>query len=317
MNSKVKGYMLAAGAACAYGMNPLFALPLYSAGIGVDSVLLWRYLLAVPVIGALMLARGRRFGRPRGEWAGLAVMGLLMAFSSLALFLSYCYIDAGIASTILFVYPLMVAVIMALFYHERLSAVTSLSIAVALAGIAVALAGIGLLYRGAPGGASLNLTGTLLSVGSALLYAVYIVAVNQSRMSRVPTLTLTFYVLLVGAAVFAVRAVMADSVQMPPLSRPLLWACVIGLAVLPTAVSFLCTTAAIQYIGSTPTAILGALEPVTAVFIGVVVFGETLGPRDIAGMIMILAAVTVVVASPRLGRQLARIKRLFPQRRRD
>lgn len=306
MNSKVKGYMLAAGAACAYGMNPLFALPLYSAGIGVDSVLLWRYLLAVPVIGALMLARGRRFGRPRGEWAGLAVMGLLMAFSSLALFLSYCYIDAGIASTILFVYPLMVAVIMALFYHERLSAVTSLS-------IAVALAGIGLLYRGA----SLNLTGTLLSVGSALLYAVYIVAVNQSRMSRVPTLTLTFYVLLVGAAVFAVRAVMADSVQMPPLSRPLLWACVIGLAVLPTAVSFLCTTAAIQYIGSTPTAILGALEPVTAVFIGVVVFGETLGPRDIAGMIMILAAVTVVVASPRLGRQLARIKRLFPRRRRE
>lgn len=310
MNSKVKGYMLAAGAACAYGMNPLFALPLYSAGIGVDSVLLWRYLLAVPVIGALMLARGRRFGRPRGEWAGLAVMGLLMAFSSLALFLSYCYIDAGIASTILFVYPLMVAVIMALFYHERLSAVTSLS-------IAVALAGIGLLYRGAPGGASLNLTGTLLSVGSALLYAVYIVAVNQSRMSRVPTLTLTFYVLLVGAAVFAVRAVMAGPVEMPPLSRPLLWACVIGLAVLPTAVSFLCTTAAIQYIGSTPTAILGALEPVTAVFIGVVVFGETLGPRDIAGMIMILAAVTVVVASPRLGRQLARIKRLFPRRRRD
>lgn len=310
MNSKVKGYMLAAGAACAYGMNPLFALPLYSAGIGVDSVLLWRYLLAVPVIGALMLARGRRFGRPRGEWAGLAVMGLLMAFSSLALFLSYCYIDAGIASTILFVYPLMVAVIMALFYHERLSAVTSLS-------IAVALAGIGLLYRGAPGGVSLNLTGTLLSVGSALLYAVYIVAVNQSRMSRVPTLTLTFYVLLVGAAVFAVRAVMAGPVQMPPLSRPLLWACVIGLAVLPTAVSFLCTTAAIQYIGSTPTAILGALEPVTAVFIGVVVFGETLGPRDIAGMIMILAAVTVVVASPRLGRQLARIKRLFPRRRRE
>ena len=119
-------------AAASYGTNPLFALPLYADGMNPDSVLLLRYLAAIPVVALIMVMRGRSFRVNRRQLVTLAVFGILMALSSLTLFLSYTYMDAGIASTLLFVYPIMVAVIMAGVYKERISKLTIFCIAVAL-----------------------------------------------------------------------------------------------------------------------------------------------------------------------------------------
>ena len=91
---------------------------------------------------------------------------------------------------------------------------------------------------------------------------------------------------------------------------------VLALAALPTAVSLLCTTQAIHYIGSTPTAILGALDPVTAVFFGVVIFHEELTARLGLGIALILVAVTLIVAGGRFASFLLRFRRLFPKRHR-
>ncbi|MDE6587287.1 MAG: DMT family transporter [Paramuribaculum sp.] len=315
MNDKVKGYILGVIAAASYGTNPLFALPLYADGMNPDSVLFLRYLAAIPVVALIMAIRGRSFKVSLRQFGMLAVMGLLMAVSSLSLFMSYTYMDAGIASTLLFVYPVMVAVIMAGVYKERISKVT-------IACIAVVLIGISMLGRGEEG-ASLSLVGVMIVMVSSLSYAIYIVGINKSSLDKVPTLTVTFWVLVFGAAVFAAR-LMLPSV---PLTMPsgdgnqwLLWGCVAGLAILPTAVSFLCTTGAVQYIGSTPTAILGALEPVTAVVIGIFVFGESLSMLDVVGIILIISAVSVIVGGSatvgRLGVQLLRIRRMFPPLRR-
>mgnify|MGYP002465103643 FL=1 len=93
------------------------------------------------------------------------------------------------------------------------------------------------------------------------------------------------------------------------------WVNLLGIAILPTAVSFLCTTSAIQLIGPTPTAILGALEPLTAVVIGVTMFGEVLTPRIALGIILILLAVSIVVAGGNFAKQITNIKKLFPRKR--
>ena len=134
---KTRGYVLGAVAAASYGLNPLFALPLYGAGLGPDSVLFYRYLLAVVMLGSLMIFRRQSFALTRRDILPLAVMGLLFSFSSLCLFASYNYMDAGIASTILFLYPVMVAVIMSACFGERVTASTVLSILLALGGIGV------------------------------------------------------------------------------------------------------------------------------------------------------------------------------------
>ena len=116
MNNKVIGYLLGAVAAASYGTNPLFALPLYAKGFSPDSVLFFRYLFALPILAFMLKWRGHSFRISRADLVPLVILGLIFALSSLSLFLSYNYMDAGIASTILFVYPIMVAVIMAMFF---------------------------------------------------------------------------------------------------------------------------------------------------------------------------------------------------------
>lgn len=303
MNAKAKGYILATIAAATYGMNPLFALPLYKAGMDPDSVLFFRYLIAIPILGIMIKARGRNFKVQQKEIIPLICMGLLVALSSLTLFQSYNFMDVGIASTLLFVYPIMVALIMAVVFRERVTLLTVVCIAITLGGIA-------LLYKGGDG-STLNLTGTLLVMTSALSYAIYIVSVNRPMLKDLATLKITFYVLLFGLSLFLVRVNFGASLIMP--EKWYLWFNLVALAVFPTAISFLCTTSAIQYIGSTPTAILGALEPVTAVFFGVVVFGESLTIRIISGIMLIILSVTLIIAGGNIKTYMIRFRKMFPK----
>lgn len=298
---------MAAIAAASYGTNPVFALPLYQEGMSANSVLLFRYLLGLPLLAAMIWWRGRSLRISRREVAPLATVGVMVALSSLALFESYNLMAASIASTLLFVYPLMVAVLMAIFFRERITPRTA-------ACLALALCGIGLLYKGEDG-ATLSLAGMAWVMSSSLAYAVYIVFINRAGLRDVPTLTLTFYSLLAGSLIFICKGA-ATHIVVP--STAGMWGCVLCLALLPTALSLVCTTIAVNRIGSTPTAILGVFEPVTAIVFGVVVFGERLTPRDVSGLLLIMTAVTIVVAGSTLGqigRQLLRIRKLFPRRR--
>lgn len=305
MNTKIKGYALGAIAAASYGTNPLFALPLYAEGFTPDSVLFFRYLFALPILGIMLKSRGRSFKITRRDIVPLAVLGIIFALSSLTLFQSYNYMDAGIASTILFVYPIMVALIMAMFFGEKLTIQTILC-------LLMAVGGIGLLYKG-ENGTTLSLTGTLLVFASSLSYAIYIVAINQLHLREMATLKITFYVILFGWFLFVFRSIAGEGIQLPPSDKPWLWGNLAALALMPTAISLLCTTGAIQYIGSTPTAILGALEPVTAVFFGVTIFHESLTPRIVIGFVLIISAVSIVVAGGSISRHLVRLRKMFPR----
>lgn len=285
-NIKLKGFAFGAIAAASYGLNPLFALPLYADGVEADSVLFYRYAFGVVMLAVLMLVKRQSFAVSRRELLPLIAMGLLFSFSSLTLFLSYNYMDAGIASTILFVYPVLVAIIMAVFFKEKISAITILS-------IALAFTGISLLYKG-DGGQTLSLTGVALVFISSLTYAIYIIGVNRSVLKDMPITKLTFYVLLFGMSVFVVR--LNFCTQLQTVSRPLLWLNPVCLALFPTVISLVSMTKSIHYIGSTPAAILGALEPITAIFFGVMVFGERLTPRIVLGIVLVLIAVTLIIA---------------------
>lgn len=289
MNTTVKGYAYGTIAAASYGLNPLFTLPLYKAGLTPDSVLFYRYGLAVVMLGILMKLQKQSFALRRKEVLPLFVMGMLMAFSSLALFISYNYMAAGIASTILFIYPVLVAVIMAVFFKEKLSMITILSIALAFSGIL-------LLYKG--DGETLSFTGTMFVLISSLTYALYIIGVNRSVLRDMPTSKLTFYALLFGASVFFVR--LKFGVSLSPIHEPLLWLNPIALALFPTIISLVTMAKAVHYVGSTPTAILGALEPITALFFGVMIFGEPLTPRIVLGIILVLWAVTLIIVGKSL-----------------
>ncbi len=307
MNNKAKGYLFAAISAATYGMNPLFALPLYEGGMDLYSVLFFRYLFAIPILAIMLKIRRRYFSIEKKDLMPLIVLGILFAMSSITLFSSYHHMDVGIASTILFVYPIIVALIMFLFFKEKISVKTMICIAVALLGIV-------LLCKSGEG-AVVSTKGVLFVLGSSLSYAIYIVYVNKSRINKMATIKVTLYVLIVGWIIFAIRALASGVLTTPPAEKWWLWANIIALSVFPTVISLICTTEAIQYIGSTPTAILGVLEPVTAVFFGIVVFHEIITTRILIGLILVITSVTFVVAGDKIGGILLRLRKMFPKLR--
>lgn len=286
---KITGALYGAAAAACYGMNPLFALPLLAAGIGVNSVLFYRYVLAVLIFGLwIKFVKKIPLKINRTEFLSLFAMGLLFSFSSLTLFMSYNFMDAGIASTLLFIYPVIVAILMAIFFKERLSTNAILSIILTTLGIA-------LLYKGKDG-QDLNFIGVLLVFISSLTYALYIIGVkNIKALKYINTAKLSFYVMLFGLLVYIFNLKFCTELQI--ISKPVLWLSAFALSILPTIVSLEAMTISIKLIGSTSAAVLGALEPVTAIFFGVVVFHEQLTPRIIVGIITILTAVLMIILS--------------------
>ncbi|MCZ4052567.1 DMT family transporter [Oxalobacter sp. OxGP1] len=293
MDARVKGTICGIVAAVSYGTNPLGALFLYAHGISAHSVLFYRFLLAALVLGGLMLVRRVDFSLSRRELGILVLLGALFGTSSLSLFVSFHYMDAGVASTLLFVYPVMVAVMMALFFREKVTWVTIFS-------IVLALSGIGLLYQG--DGETLSMTGVLLVMLSSLTYAVYIIVVNKSSMVMSPV-KLTFYVLLFCVLTVASHAFVGGHGGIQWLDEPAMWGYALLLALVPTVISLIMMVVAVQNVGSTPTAIMGALEPLTAVVIGVGVFGERLTMQLVVGIVLILAAVVLIIAGRALSRQ--------------
>lgn len=305
--TEIKGYALAALAAAAYGTNPAFAIPLYEQGINPNSVLFFRYLFGIPLIALVMAARGVPFRLSREEIGPTAILGILMAFSSLALFESYKYINSGIASTLLFVYPVMVAVMMIFFFHEKMR----MSVVLCLVIMSVGL----ILLMKPQGEITLSPFGCLLVMVSALTYALYIIFVNVSKVIKaIPTSKLLFYVLACGSAVYLAMIPLGNELTMP--TKESGWLNLTALAVIPTLLSLTCTTKAIQLIGSTPTAILGALEPVSAVLLSVTVLGQSLTPRDIAGGILIIIATTIVIGDKSVDKFILHVRKLFPRMRR-
>ena len=293
MCNQLKGAACGVVAAVAYGTNPLFSLNLYARGMDVESVLLYRFAIAALVLGAALLLSGRSLAVSRRQLAALVPAGVVFAMSSQTLYQSFLYMDAGVACSILFIYPILVAVIMTLFFHEKASLLTYGCIAVATAGIAM-------LYKG-DGSGALSTVGLLLVAASSLCYAVYIVGVDHSALRTVPSARMTFWVLVSGAVVFfALTGFGLHASQIGADAASV--ANVLGVALVPTVIPILFINIAIKNVGPTYSAIIGALEPVTALVIGAAVFGEQVTGRILLGASMILVAVTLVVARPLLRR---------------
>lgn len=285
MTDNTKGCILGAVSAASYGINPIAVL-LYNDGVGVDSVLFYRYILAVAALGLVILARKESFAVRLRELPWLAGAGLLFSFSSLALFESYKHIDVSIASTLLFVYPAMVTLIMMIFFGEKPTPAKIAALALVLLGV--------VLLNGGSDVRAVNAFGVAIVLLSALAYAIYIVACRESRLNALPSIKFSFWSLLFGSTIYIVRLDFCTELQ--PLTSVPAVACALALALLPTLVSITTLARAIHLIGPSATAILGALEPVTAVLLGILLFSEHPTLPAIAGMLIILVAVTLIVA---------------------
>ena len=244
-----------------YGLNPLFAVPLMNSGASIGSILFFRYGIAIVILGLFILLRKHSFKVSCKQAGVLIILGLLYSTSSLLLFEAYNYIASGLATTLVFLYPVLVAII------------------------------------NSGSAQDVNPTGILLSVGSSFSYALFIVVINRSKViAGISNSLLTFYALLMGVVVFFVKILWSGSALTQGIYGPISWLNLVGLALLPTIVSTATLAVATRNIGATKASVLGVFEPITAILVGTLVFGEALTPNIVVGIAIATAAVTFMVA---------------------
>ena len=281
-----KGVIYALISSGTFGLIPLFSIPLMTdSNMGLPSILFYRFLFSTLLMGAICLFKKESFRISKKSVVTISWLGVLYAATAMCLSYSYKYIASGLATTIHFLYPIAVSFLMVAFFKERKSIVLFLAAVLSLIGVAL------LCWSGEGG---VNLVGIAIASLTVITYSVYIVGINQSSVHKMNAEILTFYILLSGAVLFFIFAATSDGgVELIP-DATALWRLSL-LAFLPTVISDLTLILAIKYAGSTITSILGSMEPLVAVLIGVLYFSEYFNLNSAFGILLILVSVSLVI----------------------
>lgn len=300
--SNLKGFAYGIITSATFGLIPLFTLPLMGKGMQFDSILFYRFLFASLALTGIMVVRKESFRVEKKDIPVLILLGFFYTASAMFLFWGYNFMSAGIATTLHFTYPIFVTLIMLLFFREKTSWVTLTAIGLAICGVARLSINEGEM--------KLSALGVFIVLLSAVGYALYITTVNKSRVRMMSGRKLTFFVFVVSTMLFAVKASTNQGIQTIPDATS--FVNLILLAIVPTVISNITLVIAVHNIGGTLTAVLGAMEPVTAVGVGVLIFAEPFTSNLALGILLIIIAVTMIILSKSIQKTLREISRTLP-----
>lgn len=287
---RINGIFYAIISSASFGFSPLFSLGLIAAGLSNFDVLSYRWGIAGLVLMAYAFCKRKtlRFSSFDEVWKVL-LLSALRSITSVTLLIGYANISSGIASTINFMYPVVVALCMMIFFGDRKSMVDIGAIAVSIFGVYLLASGDSLIIEG--GNTRLGLTCSLIS---ALSFAAYYILMKQTKADKIEVVKFTTWMMLFSAAYFIICAYVFDG-RLTFVTDGRSWLYILGLGLWSTMVSNFTGVKAVRRIGPTLTSILGALQPLTAVVLGVLFLHEHLYIKSIIGISLILIAVTIVV----------------------
>jgi drug/metabolite transporter (DMT)-like permease len=286
----LNGIFYAAISSISFGFSPLFSLGLIAAGLSNFDVLSYRWMVAavVLVIYALCKKKTLRISTFDEAWK-IALLSALRAITSITLLIGYANIASGVASTINFMYPVIVTATMMIFFGEDKSWINVGAIALSIFGVYLMSSGEGLKVDG--GNTELGLACSLIS---AVSFAAYYVVMKQVKADKIEVVKFTTWVMLLSAIYFIIAGIIVDG-KISIVTDGKLWIYILGLGLWATMVSNFTGVKAVRRIGPTLTSILGALQPLTAVILGGLFLDEHLGPKTIGGIALIMIAVGIVV----------------------
>ena len=229
---------------------------------------------------------------------GLAAMYVA---SATGLVHSYMYIPSGVSTTIHFIYPVIVTCAMIFFFHERRSKTIFTAMGMAIAGVA--------LLCWTPGG-TLDVRGLAWAGSTIFWYASYLIIVNRSSVSELASMTMMFYIFVLGAALFALTTLAEGGLQ--PVRSVYQWKMLAGVALLATVIPNVALLKAVKNSGAVVTSILGSAEPLTAMLVGILHFGEPFTSRTLLGFVLVVCAVVLVILNKnRENNPLVRLRKYF------
>lgn len=286
----INGIFYAAISSASFGFSPLFSIGLLTVGMSNFDVLSYRWGIAgiVLMIYAFFKKKSLRINSFDELWK-IILLSALRSLTSVTLLIGYANISSGIASTINFMYPVVVALCMMLFFGEKKSPVDLGAIGVSIFGVYLLASGDSLIIEG--GNTALGLT---CSIISAFSFAAYYIVMKQIKADKIEVVKFTTWMMLFSAFYFIIAAFAFDG-KLTLVSGGKEWMYILGLGLWSTMVSNFTGVKAVRRIGPTLTSILGALQPLTAVILGCIFLHEHLYLKSIIGISLILVAVSIVV----------------------
>ncbi len=286
----LNGLFYACISSASFGFSPLFSIGLLAAGLTNSDILSYRWAIAgmVLMIYAMIKKKSLRFNSFEEAWK-IGVLSMLRALTSVTLLIGYANIASGVATTINFMYPVIVVLCMMIFHGEEKSWVNLGSIALSILGVYLLASGDGLKIEG--GNTTLGLVCSLIS---ALSFATYYILMKRLRADKIEVVKFTTWIMLLCAVYFIIGGFITHG-RITLVTDGKMWAYILGLSLWATMVSNFTGVKAVRRIGPTLTSIMGALQPLTAVVLGVLFLDEHLGIRTIAGIGLIMVAVIMVV----------------------
>ncbi|MGE5591177.1 MAG: SDR family NAD(P)-dependent oxidoreductase [Bacillota bacterium] len=288
-----QGFILVVVSATGFGLMAVTARLAYAGGANVPTLLFLRFALGAAALWALLAAR-RDLPRLRPRTLVLlALMGLLgYAGQSTLYFSALTRIPASLTAMLLYLYPLLVALLSAVFLHQPLTRWQAVSLVLTLGGLGLMLwqPGTRLAY---------DPLGVAMGAGAALVYSLYIMAGDRAMDGTSPLHASA--VIMTGAAASFLAVGLSRGMLHFSLT-PSGWAGVLGLVLLGTLLAILTFLAGLQRLGPTRASIVSALEPVVTVISAWAFLGEALGLRQATGALLALAGALLVQVPPRAAR---------------
>lgn len=286
----INGIFYAAISSMSFGFSPLFSLALIAAGLSDFDILSYRWLLAglVLMIYAFCKKKSLRLNSFDEAWK-IILLSVLRALTSVTLLIGYVNISSGIASTINFMYPVIVTLCMVIFFGEKRSLIDYLAIAASIFGVYLLASGDSIMVEG--GNTRLGLACSLIS---AFSFAAYYIVMKQVKADKIEVVKFTTWIMMLSAVYFIIGAFVCNG-KLTVVTDAGSWLNILGLGLWSTMVSNITGVKGNRRIGPTMTSILGALQPLTAVILGVLFLNEHLYMRSLIGCTIILVAVTIIV----------------------
>lgn len=284
------GIFYASVSSASFGFSPLFTLGLLAAGLNGLDILSYRWLIAgiVLLVYAVCKKKSLKLNSFDEAWK-VILLSALRSVTAITLLIGFSNISSGIASTINFMYPVIVTICMMVFFGEKRSIIDIAAIVISIFGVYLLASGDSIVIEG--GNTRLGLACSLIS---AFSFAAYYIVMKQVRADKIEVVKFTTWVMMLSAVYFIISAfIFEGKLNMIPDEKS--WLYILGLGLWATMVSNITGVKAIRRIGPTHTSILGALQPVTAVILGIAFLGEHLYIRSCIGVGLILIAVSVVV----------------------
>jgi len=268
--------------ALSFGSISVLTVLTTSAGVPLLTIMAWRYVLAALLLSAAARRPTVRLTAKPRIIQLLLIGGIGQALITYLSLYSLNYIPVGPLAFLFYTYPAWVAIIAALRGTEKLTLVRTIALLLALAGVTVMV--------GAPV-EKLNPMGVTLAIVSALLYSLYLPALEHAQ-EGVPAMFATFLVIFGAAVSFVIAALVAGELFFPRAAT--VWTNIVLLALVSSVIAFSALIKGLSVLGPVRTAIIATVEPFFTAILGVIVLRNQLSVATIIGGILIAAAILVI-----------------------